>query len=121
MPSYSHVAITKLLDEGVVKFIVSSNHDNLHIRSGASPDKVSEIFGNGYIETCLKCGDKFLRHTQVPQLGRICDHVRVVMQWCVLWCVLRVVLCCVCVFSHALLISGNLWCRCLCRKSVADG
>lgn len=74
MPSYSHVAITKLLNEDVVKFVVSSNHDNLHIRSGASPDKVSEIFGNGYIETCLKCGDKFLRHTQVPQLGRICDH-----------------------------------------------
>jgi NAD-dependent SIR2 family protein deacetylase len=99
MPSYSHVAITKLLNDGVVKFIISSNHDNLHIRSGtpapplppnlwqpliiarfmcnagASPDKVSEIFGNGYIETCLKCGDKFLRATQVPQLGRTCDNV----------------------------------------------
>lgn len=34
MPSYAHVAVTKLLEDGVFKFIVSSNHDNMHIRSG---------------------------------------------------------------------------------------
>jgi NAD-dependent SIR2 family protein deacetylase len=73
MPTYAHVALTKLAEVGILKHIVSSNHDNFHIRAGSHPDMVTEIFGNSYIETCLSCQAKYLRHTQVPQLGRICD------------------------------------------------
>ncbi len=34
MPTYAHMASKKLLEEGIAKFIVTSNHDNLHIKSG---------------------------------------------------------------------------------------
>ena len=36
MPSFAHVALVELLRKGLLKFIVTSNHDNFHIQAGNS-------------------------------------------------------------------------------------
>ena len=74
MPTFTHLAIKKLLDLGTVRFVVSSNHDNLHVKSGVSPDQIAELFGNAYIEKCVKCGAVYTRKVVVPSLGRKCDN-----------------------------------------------
>eukprot|EP01094_Clydonella_sp_ATCC50884_P005112 TRINITY_DN14080_c0_g1_i1.p1 TRINITY_DN14080_c0_g1~~TRINITY_DN14080_c0_g1_i1.p1 ORF type:complete len:360 (+),score=92.73 TRINITY_DN14080_c0_g1_i1:78-1157(+) len=74
MPTYCHAAIALLLHQGLAHHVVSSNHDNLHTRSGVPPEQLTEIFGNSYVETCKACKTKYHRHVQVPQLGRVCDQ-----------------------------------------------
>jgi hypothetical protein len=36
-------------------------------------DQVAELFGNAYIERCLKCETLYRRHVVTPNLGRKCD------------------------------------------------
>eukprot|EP01118_Nematostelium_gracile_P013946 TRINITY_DN5336_c0_g1_i1.p1 TRINITY_DN5336_c0_g1~~TRINITY_DN5336_c0_g1_i1.p1 ORF type:complete len:188 (+),score=43.56 TRINITY_DN5336_c0_g1_i1:58-621(+) len=74
MPTYSHMAVKALMDSGLVKYVITSNHDNLHQKSGIPEEKISNLFGNAYIEECLKCKSQFKRRVAVPSLGRYCDH-----------------------------------------------
>lgn len=73
MPTYAHFAITQLIKQGKAKFVVTSNHDNLHRKSGCSDKRLAELFGNAYIEKCLDCGQLYQRHVVCPAIGRICD------------------------------------------------
>jgi NAD+-dependent protein deacetylase sirtuin 6 len=74
MPSYSHVAITKMLETNKnVKFVVTSNHDNLHQKSGTPLECISNLFGNVYVEECTVCKKQFQRKVITPSLGRQCD------------------------------------------------
>ena len=34
MPTYSHLALVRLMEHGYLKFVVTSNHDDIHSRSG---------------------------------------------------------------------------------------
>lgn len=58
---------------GIVNYVVTSNHDNFHVKSGVPEDKIAELFGNAYVERCLKCDKLYRRHVVVPGLGRKCD------------------------------------------------
>jgi mono-ADP-ribosyltransferase sirtuin 6 len=60
-PTYAHYAITELVKRGIVKYIVSTNMDGLHRRSGIKEDKISEVHGNCYREICVDCHDEYLR------------------------------------------------------------
>jgi len=73
-PTFSHLALNEMLRSGQIKHIVTSNHDNLHIKAGANEADVSELFGNGYVETCLKCKKQFRRTTVCPSLNRKCEE-----------------------------------------------
>jgi len=73
MPTLAHVLISDLVREGHVKFVVSSNHDNMHERAGLPIDKIAELFGNAYVEKCLGCERRFRRQVVVPNLGRKCE------------------------------------------------
>ena len=53
--------------------MVTSNHDNIHRLSGVPQDRLAELFGNAYVELCLKCHAQFSRKTQPPSLGRACE------------------------------------------------
>jgi len=55
MPTYSHYAIVGLVKAGIVDYVCSQNVDGLHRRSGLAKDKLSELHGNSYIETCSGC------------------------------------------------------------------
>jgi NAD-dependent deacetylase sirtuin 7 len=40
MPTYSHVAIQQLVEKGIAKFIVTSNHDNMHQKAGTTFERI---------------------------------------------------------------------------------
>jgi len=73
MPTYSHMAITRMIEAGKVKFVVTSNHDNMHRKSGTPDEFLAELFGNAYIEKCTKCSKNYIRRVVCPPTSRICD------------------------------------------------
>lgn len=74
MPSYSHVAIAKMMEKNKnVKFIVTSNHDNLHQKGGTKLNDIANLFGNAYVEECGKCKKLYQRTVVTPAIGRVCD------------------------------------------------
>jgi len=60
----------RLMEQGFLKFVVTSNHDDIHSRSGIPDEKIAELFGNAYKEKCSKCHKLYHRKTQRPALGR---------------------------------------------------
>ena len=75
-PSYAHRAIAALVKEEETtraSFCVTSNHDNMHAKAGTLPDKLAELFGNAYVEDCLRCGARYTRSVIVPPIKRTCD------------------------------------------------
>lgn len=51
LPTYAHYALTELVRRGHVKYIVSTNLDGLHRRSGIHADEMSELHGNWWAPT----------------------------------------------------------------------
>ena len=58
-PTKAHEVIYKLFKEGIVKFVISQNIDNLHRRSGISESHLAEIHGNYNIMRCSHCDKRF--------------------------------------------------------------
>jgi NAD-dependent SIR2 family protein deacetylase len=81
IPTKSHMAIKKLIDEDLIKYLISQNTDGLHLKSGINNEKLIELHGNVFLEKCIKCGTKYLRDYKVKQAwvkldhrtGRLCD------------------------------------------------
>ncbi|XP_052071126.1 NAD-dependent protein deacylase sirtuin-6-like [Mytilus californianus] len=76
LPTYTHEAIYKLMDMGLIKYLISQNTDGLHKLSGIPSDKISELHGNGYEEKCDTCGSRHMRRQSTVQ------HLRVPPQEC---------------------------------------
>ena len=55
-PNSGHLAIVELQKLGKLKFLISQNVDNLHLRSGISPDLLAELHGNRNRLRCVRCG-----------------------------------------------------------------
>ncbi|KAJ5067998.1 nad-dependent protein deacetylase sirtuin-7 [Anaeramoeba ignava] len=79
-PTLTHMAIKKLVDYDIVKYIISQNTDNLHLQSGIPISKISEMHGNGKKEYCSKCKKIFYRSFPVRdpdaskhKTGRFCE------------------------------------------------
>ncbi|CAL1541092.1 unnamed protein product [Lymnaea stagnalis] len=60
-PTYTHEALCKLLEMGLLKFIISQNTDGLHCLSGVPPEKLAELHGNSFVEKCEKCQTSYER------------------------------------------------------------
>lgn len=60
-PTYTHEALAKLMEMGLVKHVISQNGDGLHGLSGIPPENLSELHGNVFLEICEKCGHRYLR------------------------------------------------------------
>ncbi len=54
-PNAGHLAIVKLQNFGKLSFLISQNVDNLHLRSGISPDLLAELHGNITKLRCSRC------------------------------------------------------------------
>jgi NAD-dependent SIR2 family protein deacetylase len=55
-PNQGHFAIRALQDLGKLKFLISQNVDNLHLKSGIRPDLLAELHGNTTKLRCQRCG-----------------------------------------------------------------
>ena len=64
-PTYTHEALAKLINMGLLQHIISQNGDGLHGLSGVNEDKLSELHGNVFIEICEKCGHRYHRSSYV--------------------------------------------------------
>ena len=60
-PTYTHEALCKLVQLGLVKHIISQNGDGLHGLSGIPAKNLSELHGNVFVEKCEKCGTRYER------------------------------------------------------------
>ncbi|KAK8545760.1 hypothetical protein V6N13_067025 [Hibiscus sabdariffa] len=69
MPSMTHMALVGLEKAGILKFVISQNVDGLHLRSGIPREKLAELHGNSFMETCSSCGAEYLRDFEVETIG----------------------------------------------------
>ncbi|KAL6079563.1 NAD-dependent protein deacetylase sirtuin-7 [Balamuthia mandrillaris] len=81
-PTYTHYAITELARRGLVRCVISTNMDGLHLRSGLPPHLLVEQHGNSFNEICERCGREHYRYFDVMQTvvhsrqhytGRLCS------------------------------------------------
>ncbi|XP_031744759.1 uncharacterized protein LOC101212255 isoform X6 [Cucumis sativus] len=54
---------------GGVLFDFCANIDGLHLRSGIPREKLAELHGNSFMETCPSCGAEYLRDFEVETIG----------------------------------------------------
>jgi NAD-dependent deacetylase len=55
-PNQGHYAIVELQNIGKLKFFISQNVDNLHLKSGIKPELIAELHGNMTKLRCIRCG-----------------------------------------------------------------
>ena len=58
-PNLSHKAIVELQNMGKMKFLISQNIDNLHMKSGIKEELIAEFHGNMELMRCLECEKRF--------------------------------------------------------------
>ncbi len=78
-PNKAHLAIVELQNTGKLKFLITQNVDNLHLRSGIRPELIAEFHGNITKLRCTSCAkqiDSFpdLLDTRCP----ICEKGKLV-------------------------------------------
>ena len=56
-PNAGHLAIMELQRLGKLKFLISQNVDNLHLKSGIKPELLAELHGNITKFRCINCGN----------------------------------------------------------------
>eukprot|EP01084_Bolivina_argentea_P162118 282153_1 len=83
LPTYSHMALNEMINNNLINYIVSTNVDGLHRRSGVKYKHLSELHGNIYLEYCQSCGNQYLRSFDVTKwqkkrfgrrTGRLCNE-----------------------------------------------
>ena len=60
-PTYTHEALFKLVELGLLKYVISQNGDGLHGLSGIPEDRLSELHGNVFVEVCERCVHRYHR------------------------------------------------------------
>ena len=63
-PNQGHYAIVELQKLGKMKFLISQNVDNLHLKSGIKPELLAELHGNMTKLRCTGCGQAFNPNTE---------------------------------------------------------
>lgn len=60
-PNTAHLTLVKLQELGILKFLISQNVDNLHLKSGIHPELLAELHGNYTIMKCMNCDARYKR------------------------------------------------------------
>ena len=58
-PNPSHYVFVDLYGIGLLKYLISQNVDNLHLKSGVPSDILAELHGNSNKMKCLECDTRF--------------------------------------------------------------
>ncbi|GJQ86337.1 putative NAD binding protein [Trypoxylus dichotomus] len=72
IPTKTHMALKKLIQEGYVRYIVSQNIDGLHLRTGISRENLAELHGDMFIEQCNTCDRQYIRKSATTTVGQKC-------------------------------------------------
>jgi len=80
-PNSGHRTIVKLQAMGKLKFLISQNVDNLHLKSGIRPDLLAELHGNIAKLRCTRCGKKVDKSTAMTACECGGDLVRSVVNF----------------------------------------
>lgn len=86
-PTKAHRALVVLENYGKVHWVVTQNYDDLSARSGFPTQKLSELHGNIFTETCDDCLKVFHRDFEVVkddsvdhETGRLCEQCNGVLR-----------------------------------------
>lgn len=60
------MALVKLQELNLLKFLISQNIDNLHLASGIHDEKIAELHGNVTLARCQQCGKKYTKTWDRP-------------------------------------------------------
>lgn len=77
-PNAGHLAIVELNKLGKLKFLISQNVDNLHLKSGIPPEFLAELHGNITKLRCIRCEkiiDRSDEHAICPCGGTLVSSV----------------------------------------------
>jgi len=69
-PNASHLSLVELQRIGMLRFLVTQNTDNLHLRSGIRSELLAELHGNGQLLRCLGCERTYTRQETGWDAGR---------------------------------------------------
>ncbi len=58
-PNQAHLAIVELQNIGILKFLITQNVDNLHLKAGIKPELIAEFHGNITKLRCSSCETQF--------------------------------------------------------------
>ena len=64
-PTYCHYALTELARRNYIKFLITTNMDGLHWRSGFPLHMMEELHGSAYTEHCINCHKHYQRTEEV--------------------------------------------------------
>eukprot|EP01063_Lacrimia_lanifica_P040488 TRINITY_DN918_c0_g2_i1.p1 TRINITY_DN918_c0_g2~~TRINITY_DN918_c0_g2_i1.p1 ORF type:complete len:702 (+),score=195.46 TRINITY_DN918_c0_g2_i1:129-2234(+) len=67
LPTACHMALVKLMENGLLHHVISQNVDGLHRKSGVPAGKISELHGNTHLERCATCHREYLRDIDVTK------------------------------------------------------
>lgn len=74
-PTKCHMSLVKLMQQGLLKFLISQNVDGLHRKSGIPPEKIAELHGNTNLEVCSKCGKGYMRDYRTRTAKTVHNHM----------------------------------------------
>jgi NAD-dependent SIR2 family protein deacetylase len=74
MPTFTHMALSSLSERNLLKFLITQNVDNLHLKSGLNPNHLAELHGNANKEKCISCEKEYNRDYKVRKTGSK-DHL----------------------------------------------
>ncbi len=77
-PNAGHYSIVEIQNLGKLKFLISQNVDNLHLKSGIKPALLAELHGNMTKLRCQRCGQTILcdtGQTKCPCGGHLTSSV----------------------------------------------
>ncbi len=60
-PNLGHNGLVELQNMGLLKFLISQNVDNLHLKSGIQHEIIAELHGNTTIMKCIDCDARFTK------------------------------------------------------------
>lgn len=86
-PTRAHHGLTELERQGHVYWCVTQNYDDLSRRAGFPTEKLSELHGNIFVESCDQCGKSYHRDFEVVkedsenhETGRRCESCRGILR-----------------------------------------
>lgn len=71
IPTVAHMSLVQLQNVGVMKHLISSNCDGLHVKSGIRPECITEVHGNSNREECQSCGKSYYRDYACHARGNV--------------------------------------------------